>query len=274
MKRWMTCLAVLLLLGGCDAAPNEPAETLPAETAPVETEAPETKPEAVQPITAVPQPETVQETLTAGAYYRAHLLELLEGKQAAPAETDAAEADTTEAAIPTEESTGETAAPTEPVPEQKQFAVLDIDGDGREELLVLLTDAEGVTEYILDNTGEELWLSSAAVFYANGAVETVSSGEVETFTPYMLYQYDAERDVYYEVAYVDVLDLKALEEAGLADEYPEDIDVSESGRVYLIGSGNPVDAQEYELWCSTWRTEPMDIAFVELTKENIDTIHD
>lgn len=272
MKRLLPCFMALLLLSGCDLVFPEPEEITPTETLPEETSEPETLPETEPPVILTEtQAETVQETLSAGAYYRAHLLELLEG---VPSETDETEADTAE---PTEastaEATEETTAPAGPGVSRKQFALLDIDGDGREELIVLLTEGDSVTEYILDDAQEELWLHSAAVFYPNGAAET-ASGEGEAFTPYTLYQYDAERDVYYEVAHVEALVLAELEEAGLADEYPEDIDVSESGRVYLIGSGDPVDAADYELWVSSWRTEPMAIPFAELTKENIETIKD
>lgn len=245
MKKLASLLVVLLLLTGCQTEePAESGETLPEETAAAETEAP--LPETTMPVISYETQAAVQpETLSVTAQYREHLENVLESLQ-----TDS----------------------TEPSGMENRFAVFDIDGDGRDELIVLYAQEDGVTEYILEGEGTELRLDGESFFYEGGVVEMpvplLDGEETGSFAPYVLYQYDAELDAYYEVAYVQMLELSELEAKGLADEYPEEADTSQTGRVYLIGS-NPVDETEYELWCSSWREAvQISIPFVLLTQEN------
>ena len=245
MKRTLP-VVLMLLLTGC--VPSGSQESAPETTAPLQTtEAVESLPPLILPTETATAPKSDE------AYYRDELERLLE------------------------EGT------------ESRFAMCDVDEDGRDELVVISKTEDGETETVFDGSKEE-YHGSPAVFYHNGAAltegdampswylpVTSATGDTDTseppqtdgFTPYHLYQYDAEWDGYYEVVYVDRLDLATLEKGGHADEYPEDADTSGSGFVYLIGNGAPVDVTEYALWRSSWETEEIVISFTELTPETV-----
>lgn len=273
MKKLLPLLGMLLLLTGCNSVqPTEPDESQPEE---ITTEMEYTiSPDFTTAAPKETEPVTETEPLSGRLQYRAHLEALLE-RLTDPGSDDTTGTETTEPETePAAPATEPGTEPTEPETGSPEncFAICDIDGDGREELIVLYTDADGMTEYILEADGEEFRAHAETVFYDNGAAVAFQLAEAtESFVPYSLYQYDDERDGYYEVAYVKALERAALEEAGLADEYPEEADTSESGMVYFIGNDTPMDVTEYELWCESWRKDAVvkEIPFVPLTSENI-----
>lgn len=171
--------------------------------------------------------------------------------------------------------------------ETNQFAIFDVDGDGREELIIrisLSASVAGMVElvYGINEQGElfaELTAFPSLTYYTDGHVTTDIShnqGYAGEFWPYTLLQYDKDTDAWEQVAFVDAMDKSLMEEMGAADLYPEDADTSGSGFVYYIGSDEPVDVTEYQAWYDAWhsKTEPIDVPYRALTMENIELVTD
>ena len=165
---------------------------------------------------------------------------------------------------------------------QNRFSVCDVDGDGREELILLYTTTivAGERGFVYDwdeATGElrkQLEEFPLLTFYDNGAVMagwSHNQGNGGSFWPYFLYQYLPETDSYQQVGAVDAWD-KAL---GL-EGYPDEVDASKTGFVYYITTegditwDHPVDASQYQAWLAPYLGEAreLSIPYVELTAEN------
>lgn len=171
-----------------------------------------------------------------------------------------------------------------PAGEYSQFAISDVDLDGREEL-VLLYDP-GVTAgergYIIgyDKETKELYIQleefPAFIFLNNGNVKALSSHN-QTYGdmwPYTFYQYIAESDTYELTGYVHFEDKHIFELNGLAERYPGEADVSGAGTVYYVGTDewgtNPIDETEYMEWLNAneGNVEALEIPYLPLTEEN------
>lgn len=170
-----------------------------------------------------------------------------------------------------------------------EFAVYDIDGDGREELLVRF-DNRGLYVYDHDSNGNIVRQFAGYIrsdFYENGALRVYSAhNQTHSFEvhPFQMYRYNAETDSYDQCGSVygidkDIIDMinKEKEKVGSTDflEYPSEYDISSSGTVYYIRSDDdtevPLDLTEYNEYYGqfTENTDIIDIPFMELTKENI-----
>ena len=166
---------------------------------------------------------------------------------------------------------------------QNRFSVCDVDGDGREELILLYTTTivAGERGFVFDwdeASGElrtQLEEFPLLTFYENGAVMagwSHNQGNGGSFWPYFLYQYLPETDSYQQVGAVDAWD-KAL---GL-EGYPDEVDASKTGFVYYITTegditwDHPVDASQYQAWLAPYLGEAreLSIPYVELTAEQI-----
>ncbi|MDE5564711.1 MAG: hypothetical protein K2I93_06115, partial [Oscillospiraceae bacterium] len=167
--------------------------------------------------------------------------------------------------------------------EENQFAIFDVDGDGRDELIIRIAASApmaGMVEMVYDvnEQGElftELTAFPSLAYYADGHVTVDIShnqGYAGDFWPYTLLQYDKTKDAWEQVAFVDAMDKSLMEQSGAADLYPDDADTSGSGVVYYIGSDTPVDATEYQAWYDAWhsQTQQIDVPYQELTMDNIE----
>ena len=145
---------------------------------------------------------------------------------------------------------------------ENQFAVCDVDGDGREELVIQYLTANmvaGMRALIYDtdeNGGLRLQFSEFPnlTFYDNGAIQagwSHNQGLAGDFWPYTLYVYNPESDLYRDVGSVD-----AWSRDFQPQNYPVDTDTSNSGFVYYVyrdmgteyGVIPPVDESEYLQW--------------------------
>lgn len=166
---------------------------------------------------------------------------------------------------------------------KNQFAVCDVDRDGREELILLyntstMADMRG---YVLawDAEAEELRTQlhdfPDFTFYESGAAEagwSHNQGKGGRFWPYNLYRYDAYTDSYVEVGAVDAWD-KSLGLQG----YPDALDTSGSGFVYYICTNgsfswdDPLDESVYLAWRYPYvqNSAELEINYLPLTEENI-----
>lgn len=170
------------------------------------------------------------------------------------------------------------------------FAVYDIDSDGREELLVTF-DNRSIFMYDHNADGNLVEQFSGYIqsdFYENGAVKVYSAhNQTHSFEvhPFQMYKYNAETDSYDLCGSVrgidkDVVDMinKEKEEVGRTDflEYPSEYDTSSSGTVYYIRRSDddieiPMSETEYNEYYEqfTENTDIIDIPFMKLTEKNI-----
>ena len=170
-----------------------------------------------------------------------------------------------------------------------KFALEDIDGDGKIELLLVYTTTYngGMAEIIYDydsTTGivrEEFIAYPSLTYYGNGIIQAESShnhGIGGRFWPYTLYQYNKDKDIYEEIAKVDAWDKEVTEEDSDGTVFPKEIDRNGDGLIYYIMTDgtyerkNPVDLEEYRKWQEFYikETERIMIPYKALTEENID----
>lgn len=173
--------------------------------------------------------------------------------------------------------------------ERNRFAVFDIDHDGNDELIVEYTTTcvAGNAEIIYDydsasDTVREEWIEFPMVtYYENGVIRAEWSHNQgmagDMFWPYTLYQYNAEKDTYLQVAMVDAWD-KALSDINyMGQKFPEETDVNGDGLVYYIMTGeeyelnDPVDLAEYEEWINSYigNADRIEVPYQKLTEDNI-----
>ncbi len=127
-----------------------------------------------------------------------------------------------------------------------RFAVADIDGDGREELIVCYVNASmaGMMEIIydydpvLDELKREFTEWPMLTYYDNGMIKAEAShnhthGE---FWPFALYQYEAESDSYKQIAYVHTWDKEIYDEYE-GQPFPQELDTDEDGTLFNISEG-------------------------------------
>ena len=151
-------------------------------------------------------------------------------------------------------------------PFRARYAVQDIDGDGREELLLSFPDAEtiaGMTYYIYDysRTTGKIYVQNSGypdfTIYDNGYIKQEAShnhgrSNLDNFWPYQLYIYNPETDYYESSASVDAWQEQRYPEDEPDPEFPKEKDVNGDGVVYYDGSGDFMDNEEYESWCAQY----------------------
>lgn len=174
--------------------------------------------------------------------------------------------------------------------DDNSFAIFDVDGDGREELLVnyVTTAVAGmlgvVYEYDTVNNcfQEEFVEFPALTFYDNGVVFAGAShnqgmSNREDFWPYSVYQYDAASDSYEPAAYVDAWDAAYWETDYNGNAFPEELDKDGDRMIYILYEGEQeyyLDGEEYQSWRAAYLEGANEIAvpYVPLTEEQIDAL--
>ena len=151
------------------------------------------------------------------------------------------------------------------------YAVQDVDGDGREELLLNFLNADsvaGMTYYIYDydrTTGKIYSQISGYpdfTIYDNGYIKVEMShnhgrSNLDDFWPYFLYYYNPEVDFYEYITSVDAWQKK--EDIEENPPFPKEKDLNGDGVVYYHDMAqtydNPetiLDNEEYEKWCEKY----------------------
>lgn len=172
--------------------------------------------------------------------------------------------------------------------EMNNFALLDMDGDGAEELLFSFSTAPmaGMVAMIYGydfDSGkvvEELREFPALTVYP-GIVQADwahNQGLSENFWPYTLYKYDAAKDAYIMLASVDAWEKAYRSQDFDGKDFPADVDTDGSGMVYFVtrnGERQTLSTTQYEDWLDsvlgglekysfTWK--PLNMAEIEAIK--------
>ena len=154
--------------------------------------------------------------------------------------------------------------------EGNQFAIYDIDFDGKEELIIQYTTTytAGMVEVIYDYDSktkllkEELRSFPSLTYYNNGIVSADWSHDqglagLGDFWPYTLYQYKQESDTYIEIASVDAWNKEQANEDYEGNPFPDELDIDGDGFIYFVtaegtyAQNTVVDGEEYERWRSS-----------------------
>lgn len=174
-------------------------------------------------------------------------------------------------------------------PQAVYFAIQDIDGDGREELLINYEGSmtASIQEMVYDydeNKGvlyREIWDFPDIEFYANGYARSDMSHNHtwSDFWPYNLYRYNAATDQYELAHVVTAWDKALVEKDADGNPFPDAVDVSGTGRVFMIENSaagqvlGPMDTTDYEKWYSDTLGEYAQndtvVAWQLLTEENL-----
>ncbi len=171
--------------------------------------------------------------------------------------------------------------------DENRFCIYDVDRDGREELVLkfLAGEVDDHRAMVLDYDEAEgrLWVQldeyPSLAFFENGAVLVhwaYNQGRGGAFWPYSLYVYRPESDSYSFVGSVDAWD-RTID----TDQYPYEVDVSQTGFVYYLSTGGapsiePVDDTVYQQWLAPYVGDAHQavLTYHPLTQENIRQITD
>lgn len=177
---------------------------------------------------------------------------------------------------------------------KNEFAIYDVDQDGKEELLIIYNDASmaGMLEivYAFDSSTSSLRQQildfPGFTYYKNGILEAPLSHKTDVpsgddFWPYSLYQYDPEDDAYHNIAMVDSWNKSVAETGYDGTAFPKEKDLDQDGVVYyILKEGeyeykNPIDRDEYDRWLEGYiqNSAILDIPYVNITQENIEGIN-
>lgn len=172
-----------------------------------------------------------------------------------------------------------------------RFAILDVNADGREELLLQWNDTDSLSVTAYDESHHQLQVlgnfDSDCRFYENLTVESnishnapYGSDRKYDFWPYEVSTYDADTQTYRSTATVWDWDKSiSLEGPDPFGTFPDSIDRDNDGIVYLISDNmsqntSAVDRAAFTSWVSSCRqtTQELTPDFQALTKETIAAI--
>lgn len=174
--------------------------------------------------------------------------------------------------------------------EDNHFAILDINGDGKDELIVQFVTAPMAgnmeTVYAYDE-GENtlkaiLTVFPAVTYYDNGIVkEEWSHGSGlsgEGYWPYNLYRYAPATGTYELIAEVNMWSREVDTIDYKGDPYPEDIDAENAGTVFILawdGVTETVSKSTYETWLSEVMgdAQTVSVPYQALTEDNIKGVY-
>lgn len=174
--------------------------------------------------------------------------------------------------------------------EENTFAVIDVNGDGRDELLVTYSTAPMagmralVYGYDMENDALRLELDvfPGAEMYPGGLVKASWSHNHTygmDFWPYTLMRYHADTGVYEAEVSVSAWDRRVSETDLEGRSFPEEKDPQQVGTVYLITRGEEetiLSQAEFEAWNAEIfaGADAMDIQWQNLTEDNIRALVD
>ncbi len=167
-----------------------------------------------------------------------------------------------------------------------EFALADVDFDGREELVLTCdgSDYAAFTGYVLDYNPhlQQIHIQQSGYhtkqFLENGVIKAMwshnqTAGEMWPFT---IFEYDPVSDTYEQVGQVYATDKSILDANKAPEKYPSEIDVSNTGTVYHILSPAltevaVLDKKDFDAWIEDHQAdaEERELTYWPLTQENI-----
>ncbi len=169
--------------------------------------------------------------------------------------------------------------------EEEDFAICDVDGDGKEELLVRIvnTYTAGMVEVIYgfnEETGGlycELAVFPALTFYPGIIKKSCAHNQGlagDALWPYFVYTYDAANDCYEDAAAVDAWSKAVAEKDWAGTPFPDDVDTDHTGVVYLILEGLDARTLSYSDYLA-WEApifaglKEIEIPWQKMTQDNV-----
>ena len=175
------------------------------------------------------------------------------------------------------------------------FAITDIDGDGRDELIFNFNDTymAGMRELIYDYDEKTDILRTELetffimnTYYSNGYVKADASHnhtcdpETRGIWPYSLYEYNAETDSYTNIGYVECWDKLMFPTNYEGEVFPGELDTDGDNLLFFVGYFSDetddvertyMDREEFEAWeKSMFPNEyKIDIEYHPMTEEEI-----
>lgn len=177
--------------------------------------------------------------------------------------------------------------------EGNQFAIYDIDFDGKDELIIqhTTTYTAGMVEVIYDYDSktkllkEELISFPALTYYNNGIIsEDWSHNQglagLGDFWPYTLYQYEQESDTYIEIASVDAWNKEQANEDYEGNPFPDELDIDGDGFIYFVtaegiyAQDTVVDGEEYNRWRNSLlgNAKKVEVPYQTLNEDNVQSL--
>ena len=176
------------------------------------------------------------------------------------------------------------------IPGKFCYAVYDVDGDGKDELILRNLDtfvagmSESVYAYENGDFREELFEFPALTYYDNGVIQAEWSHNQgmagDRLWPYTLYQYQPDDDSYIELGAVDAWDRELADFTNDWGAFPDDIDADGDGCVYFLcpfdwggqySRADIVDGPDYESWRNQYLSgaKVLEIPYRELEVETV-----
>ena len=176
----------------------------------------------------------------------------------------------------------------------QQFAVMDVDGDGHDELIIAINDASvvsmaGMIGWIFDydlatnQVREEMSEFPYITIYENGTIEEAYSHNqgiiVGSMGAYTLYRYNSTKDVYEAIYDANSWSKEFLPDDNDEIHFPDEIDQDGDGEIYIIttlenNQESDVDNAQYFQWHNQQvnNTNPVHINYYYCTPENIESL--
>lgn len=176
-----------------------------------------------------------------------------------------------------------------------QFAILDLDSDGKEELVLAMVHypmaamRTMVYEYDVETNEMKTQISDfpAMTFFDNGVLQVDASHNQgwagDALWPYSLYKYNATKDSYDLVAIVDAWTKEIVDlQFNTGAKFPIDLDKDGDGVIYhVMPEGNfdmvlEMDNADYMNWRGQYITEDthsIEMEYKNIIKENVDNIY-
>lgn len=172
--------------------------------------------------------------------------------------------------------------------EENLFALCDVNGDGREELIVQFTtaDDEHQREVVFawdgasDTVHRVLSGAPGMAYYPGLALDFWHFGPTlagDGHQPYDLYRYDVQTGLYVRLAEVNMWSLSVDEVDFKGDPYPTGSDTEGAGTVFILTRDDVTETvcrRDYDTWLASvlGGQESLCLPFQPLTEQNIKTL--